>query len=483
MFNRRKISASLLRKEIFKFGLICGFLIVAILWYSGVLQAQSVLKKLEPGKPIPSDLFVQLAKIVNPTVVNISTTQNVQNLLFPLDDPLFDFFFSPQVRPPKSRPVQSLGTGFIIRSNGLVVTNTHVINKANVINVQLRNSDKLYKAEVIGQDIYTDVALLKIKVNRNLPAAILGNSSRLQVGELVAAFGNPYGHGHTMTQGIISAVNRKIDELNLFPFLQTDASINPGNSGGPLVNTQGEVIGINTAMRTHGISFAIPIDNVKVILKDLETHGRVKRGFIGVQMAEYNPTKQEGAFIIDVTPGTPAEKAGVRKNDIIMKFNNKDIKNYRDLFYAVASTPINQTVPLEVFRGDQKISMYIRVVERQEALAKTRTQKPTQQEKQEAPFNLGLEMVTGTKRMLASMGLPPLNRSHPVVTKVQAGSPADLAGLKKRDILLKVNGQKVYSSADVQRKLSRNRTNLLNLLRYRTYSRQYVSMTFRLKSR
>ena len=469
-------------KKTLKFGLIYSFLCVLVFLGPGVLTAKSILNKLGPGSPLPADLFIQLAKIVNPAVVNISTTQNINHSMFPMDDLLFDLFFSPHVHPPQSRPLQSLGTGFIIRSNGLIITNTHVIDKADTIKVQLKDSEKLYEAQVIGKDTYTDVALLKIKVKHQLPAVTLGNSSRLQVGEWVAAFGNPYGHGHTMTKGIISAVNRKIDELNLFPFLQTDAGINPGNSGGPLVNTQGKVIGINTAMRTHGISFAIPIDNVKVILKDLETHGRVRRGFIGVQMAEYNPTNEKGALILDVTPGTPAEKAGVRKNDIIVTFNNKKIKNYRDLLYAVASTPVQQTVAMHIFRNGKKISLDIKVIERQENL-QVHTQKVPHGSKQEAPFNLGLEMATGTKNVLSAMGLPPLKRSHPVVMKVKAGSPAYFAGLKKSDIILKVNGQQVSSANDVQRKLYKNRTNVLNVLRYRHYSRQYISMNFRLKAR
>ena len=281
---------------VFSMGVIFLFC-SSVLLYQKNLSATNTLEKIKPGASLPMDIFIKMAKIINPTVVNISTTQINNINAFPyFNDPFFDFFFTPQQRP-KAQPLQSLGTGFIIQSNGLILTNTHVVNRADTIQVQLKDNETLYTAKVVGKDVYTDIALIKINVGKSLPTATLGTSSDLQVGEWVAAFGNPYGHGHTMTKGIISAINREIDELNLFPFLQTDAIINPGNSGGPLVNTMGQVIGINTAMRTQGISFAIPIDNVKVVLKDLKKHGKVRRGFIGVQMAQYNAKKQKGALI------------------------------------------------------------------------------------------------------------------------------------------------------------------------------------------
>ncbi len=455
-----------------------------ILFYQKSITARPLIKGLQPGEPLPADIFIKMAKIINPTVVNISTSKKNNIGPFPhFQDPFFDFFFTPPSRSPKPKPIYSLGTGFIIRSNGLILTNTHVVNKTDTIQVQLKNSQTLYTAKVIGKDVYTDVALIKISVNRNLPTARLGKSSQLQVGEWVAAFGNPYGHGHTMTKGIISAINREIDELNLFPFLQTDAIINPGNSGGPLVNTRGEVIGINTAMHTQGISFAIPIDNVKVVLKDLETQGRVRRGFIGIQMAQHNQGTQKGALILEVVPNTPAEKAGIKIKDLITRFNNKKIKDYKDLFKAVASTPVNKTVPMELIRNGKKHRIDITVAERKELSAEN-TEKPSSYgKKKTAPFDLGIVMVTGTKKWMESIGLPPLNRHHPIVTEVKPGSPAAFAGIRKKDIILKVNGWQVQTAREVQRRLSRNRTNTLNILRYRPYSRQYINMIFQLTAR
>jgi len=443
-------------------------------------------KTLKPGAPLPWDIFIKMAKVINPTVVNISTSQIANNTnMFPqFNDPFFDFFFAPYDRVPRSqKPVHSLGTGFVIRSDGLILTNTHVVNKADTIQVQFQNDKKLYTAKLIGQDIHTDIALIKINTKKELPFAQLGNSGNLQVGEWVAAFGNPYGHGHTMTKGIISAVNREIDELNLFPFLQTDAIINPGNSGGPLVNLNGEVIGINTAMRTQGISFAIPIDNVKVVLKDLEQHGRIRRGFIGVQIAPPSAQqKQKGAMIAEVISNTPAEKSGLKKWDIITAFNKKKIMNYKDLLKAVSSTPVNQEVSIEVIRSGKKKSYGIKVVERQ-SFEEKEIKPPVYSKRQKAPFNLGLVMTSGTKEVLKSLGLPPLKSTHPVVTEIKPGSSAAFAGFRKNDIILKVNNWSVHSARDVQRRLSRNRTNVLNVLRYRPYSRQYVALIFQLTAR
>ena len=447
--------------------------------FSFSLLAQP-LKKLNPGDPLPADLFIKLARNLNPVVVNISTTQLNKSAPSYLFDSPFDLFALPDQKY-RAKPITSLGTGFIIRENGLILTNTHVINRADKIQVQFIGEDqKFYEAKIMGQDIYTDVAIVKINTGHKLPVATLGNSGTLQVGEWVSAFGNPYGHGHTMTKGIISAVNREIDELNLFPFLQTDAIINPGNSGGPLVNTAGEVIGINTAMRTQGISFAIPIDNVKVVLKDLEKHGRVRRGFIGVQMAQAQGKK--GALVVYVMPDSPAEKSGVQIQDLIVSFNKRKIKSYKDLFKAVASTPVNQKIPMQLIRNRKIIDLNIVVAERKKIsdLSQKKAPEDKKTHPQKAHFNLGMVIVTGSKNLMVSMNLPPLNRNHPIITEVKAGSPGAFAGLRKKDIILKVNGWRVQSSREAQRRLFRNRTNTLNVLRYQSYSRRYVNMIFKI---
>jgi serine protease Do len=206
-----------------------------------------------------------------------------------------------------------LGTGFIIRDDGLIVTNNHVIAGADIINVQLSEGSKeTYEATLVGRDERTDIALIKIKPKEKLPVAVLGSSKDLEVGEWVAAFGNPFGHGHSMTKGIVSSKGRDITEINKFPLIQTDASINPGNSGGPLVNTKGLVVGVNSAIdaRAQGIGFAIPIDEVKAIIPQLESKGRIARGYLGLFLGDLDPEAaeylglgdQRGAVVTQMDP-------------------------------------------------------------------------------------------------------------------------------------------------------------------------------------
>ncbi|MEO0336831.1 MAG: trypsin-like peptidase domain-containing protein, partial [Pseudomonadota bacterium] len=318
-------------------------LMIAII--STSVAESKTLAKVSKGDPLPANRFVELAKLVNPAVVNINTTSipKTQRNRRRNQDPFFDLFeqFANPYYGRPQRPAQSLGTGFIIRENGLIITNNHVIEKADIIKVQLdENSKESYEAKVIGRDPKTDIALIKIDAKKKLPIVEFGSSQDLEVGEWVAAFGNPYGHGHSMTKGIVSAIGREIDELNLFPFLQTDASINPGNSGGPLVNLRGQVIGVNTAIdaRAQGIGFAIPIDNVKSILKELETNGRVERGYIGIYMTDVDPRaakelelkSSSGALVAQVMADSPAEKAGLQPYDLIYELAGKKIESTRD---------------------------------------------------------------------------------------------------------------------------------------------------------
>ncbi len=438
---------------------------------SFVADARPLLPKLKSSDPLPANLFIKLAKIINPSVVNIFTSQFIQSASF--NDPLFNFFFPPSpIDSFRSRPMQSLGTGFVIHPDGLILTNRHVVKRADIIKVQFMNNKKHYTARLIGQDEPTDVALLKVTTKKPLPATHLGNSSELQVGEWVAAFGNPYGQGHTVTKGIISAINRELDETKLFPFLQTDASINPGNSGGPLVNTAGEVIGINTAMITHGIGFAIPIDNIKVILKDLKTHGRVRRGLIGVRIAKHSQKK--GAFIVDVIPNMSAEQAGIKKYDIITNFNHKKITTPMDLFNTVASTPVNKPVPITVLRNNKQLQFQITVRENI-----YRSNKNVSYKKDVS--KLGLVLADGTKKLFKALNLPLLNSEHPVITKVIKGKWADKVGFQANDIILKINGYDVHTAQVAKKMIVSNRTVRFNILRYRQSSKQYITLIISIK--
>ena len=305
------------------------------------------------GFSLPTQPFVGLAKKVQPSVVNISTSAITKTFLRLGPD-----LYVPQ---PYGRKKQAAGSGFIIDSKGFIVTNAHVVKNADQINVQLAQDNRLYSARLVGKDDLSDVALIKIQASKPLTPIKLGSSSQVQVGEFVAAFGNPHGYGHTVTQGIISAVKRELDDLNLFPLLQTDASINPGNSGGPLVNLKGEVLGINnaTSAQAEGISFAIPIDNVKNILSDLKKHGYVRRGYIGVLLSY--AVNARGAFVMDVSKKGPAYQAGVRSRDRIIKFGKISIKDPSDLIKAIAKTPIGTKVKLVLIRKNRKKHVSIRI--------------------------------------------------------------------------------------------------------------------------
>ena len=467
--------------------IVAAVLIGSLVTQPNQLEARTVRPPIKAGDPLPANLFIELAKAINPAVVNISTTQmprqrRGQRQPHPgYPDPFFDLFqhfmgpnpFNYQ----QQKPMQSLGTGFIIREDGLIVTNTHVVDKADVIKVQLvENGKETYEAKVIGKDSRTDIALIKIDVKKKLPVAQLGSSNDLQVGEWVAAFGNPYGHGHTMTKGIISALGREIDELNRFPFLQTDASINPGNSGGPLVNSQGLVIGVNTAIdaRAQGIGFAIPIDNVKSILPALEKNGGIKRGFVGVLMQDLDKEsaaslgiqRTDGALITQIVPESPAEKGGIQPYDLVIQLGDKKIASTRDLARAVMNYSPGDKIKVKVVRNKKEKTLTIKVgrhpddedLQAQETGSKG-------YKGQKAPFELGFKVTDYSKSLANEFGLPPLREKHPVVIEIDRGGIASWAGLAPGDIVLDVNRKNVRRARDVLKALRKDGVNVLRVLR------------------
>ena len=350
---------------------------------------------LKLSEPLPANLFIELAKALNPAVVNISTSV-IRNSRFQRDPMLemLEQFYGQQPsnqnqKKQNDKPRRlGLGTGFIIRGDGLIVTNAHVIQGADLIEVQLtENSDKQYKAELIGMDERTDIALIKIKPDTKLTAAILGSSDNTEVGEWVAAFGNPFGHGHSMSKGIISSKGREIEEVNRLPLLQTDASINPGNSGGPLVNAKGLVIGVNSAIdaRAQGIGFAIPIDAVKKIISQLEQRGSIRKGFLGIQLGDLTTEGAQqlgleeffGAIVVEIgDANSPAKKAGLKNYDLITEFNGKKIKNSRDLSDLVAGTEPGTKVKLKILREYKKINLDLIIGERPEEKTFLQKMKP-----------------------------------------------------------------------------------------------------------
>ncbi len=452
------------------------------------------LEKLKPGQAMPHDLFINLAKQINPTVVNISTAQEIKRRPRPRggsDHPYYDLFelFLNQGGgfggPSRQRPGGGLGTGFIISKDGLIITNNHVIANADIINVQLSGDKKKYEAEVIGRDKRTDIALIKINTKFSLPTAKLGTSSSLQVGEWVAAFGNPYGHAHSMSKGIVSAIGRQIDELNRLPFIQTDASINPGNSGGPLVNTAGEVIGVNTAIdaRAQGIGFAIPVDDVRRIVEQLEQHGGIKRGFLGVSLADVNNQQaadfglpgSNGAMIARVSRNSPAKRAGLKEYDFITHYNGQKVRDTSELINKVGDTLAGKKAKLKIIRNGKTKTITVKLGQHPDSKITTKKPKSRTYSGQKAPYDLGFYIKNYSKSVAREFNLAPLRNSRPVIIEVKPGTQASKAGLYPGDVILDVNKSPVYKSTDVIKKLKKNKINILRVLRYDEVALIYIS--------
>ncbi|MBF0275631.1 MAG: Do family serine endopeptidase, partial [Nitrospinae bacterium] len=338
----------------------------------------------EGGNVVGSSIFSDIAENNKLSVVNISTftKPKVQQTYerrphqrgFQQNDPfndLFnDFFQRYYGNPAQSTPKRSLGTGFIIDSSGYIITNNHVVQDSDVITVTFSDK-KEYKAKLIGTDSKTDIALIKIDTKDNLPHVELGNSNDLKVGEWVMAIGNPFGLSNTVTVGVVSAKGRVIGSGPYDNYIQTDASINPGNSGGPLFDTKGKVIGINTAIFTGGasagnigIGFAIPINMAKSIVEDLKTTGHVTRGYLGVMIQKVTDeiaeslglSTPEGALVAEVVDGAPADKAGLRRGDVIVALNNQAVKSVDELPRLVAKVKPGSPAKLTVYRNGKKKS-------------------------------------------------------------------------------------------------------------------------------
>jgi len=406
--------------------------------------------------------FVVLAKKLKPLVVNISTTQVSEgrgshefSSPFGDEDPFNDFwrrfFGGPAPRGPQRQ--RSLGSGFIIDGDGSILTNNHVVENAQKIVVKLAADDQEYEAKVIGRDTKTDIAVIKINAKTNLPAATLGDSDRLEVGEWVVAIGNPFGLDSTVTSGIVSAKGRHIGQGPYDNFIQTDASINPGNSGGPLINLRGEVIGINTAIFSRtggnmGIGFAIPINLVKEVLPQLRGKGKVTRGFLGVLIQKVTPEiaeslgmdKGNGALVANVTKDGPADKAGVKVGDVIIEFDGKEVKDSSDLPIIVARTPVDRRARMKVLRDKKEITLTVSVGElKDEEVVASAPEKG----------ELGLTVQRLTPQMAESLGLD--KPEGVVVTAIEPGSAADEAGIRRGDVIVEVD-RKLIRNLDEYKK-------------------------------
>ncbi len=424
--------------------------------------------------PMSSNIFVEIAKKENPAVVNVSTKAKTQSATrrppnFPtppdnVPDPFKDFYDRFFGQRPEQRPRRGMGSGFFIDAQGHILTNYHVVEGADEIIVTMEDN-KEYTAKLIGSDSKTDIALIKIKDNeekKTFPFLKLGSSEKLEVGEWVMAIGNPFGLSHTVTVGVVSALSRNIGAGPYDEFIQTDASINPGNSGGPLINIKGEVIGINTAIISGntggnvGIGFAIPINVAKDILSDLKEKGSVTRGWLGVMIQKITPDlaksfgldEAKGALVGDVIPDGPAAKAGLKRGDVILKFDGKDVEEMESLPKIVAATEPGSTVKVEVVRdGSKKVfDVHIDVLKDAES--------PKVAAKED---KLGLQVQDITPELMQSLQLD--TTEGVLVSDVTAGGAAAEAGVKRGDVITEINRTPVKSASDYKKVMSRVKKN------------------------
>ncbi|MER3447730.1 MAG: peptidase [Candidatus Dadabacteria bacterium] len=400
--------------------------------------------------------FAGLVKRLKPAVVNISTTSVIHDTgFFSLpspyggeEDPFEEFFkrFLGDI-PQREFRQKGLGSGFVISEDGYIITNNHVVEKAEDIQVVLEDGEK-YKTKVVGTDPKTDLALLKIEPKRRLSKVTLGDSDKLQIGDRVIAIGNPFGLGHTVTAGIVSAKGRVLGFGDYDDYIQTDAPINPGNSGGPLFNLNGEVVGVTSAIlaRAQGIGFAIPINLARDIIEQLKGGGRVVRGWLGVQVQELTPEIAEsmklpdvkGALISDVSSGSPADKAGIKRGDIILEFNGHKIENTEELPRVVAMTRPGTEVRIKALRDGSEKDFSVK-------LGALPSKGSNTEEGQISEGKLGLTVEKLTPEIAGRLGI---EEGGVIVTKVDSGSLADESGFQSGDVILEINRKKITTPED-----------------------------------
>ncbi|MGB6371309.1 MAG: Do family serine endopeptidase [Atribacterota bacterium] len=393
-----------------------------------------------------SNSIADIAEKNGPAVVNIDTVRMLETQNPFLDDPRFGRFFGDQFKEnTRTIPQRGTGSGFIINQEGYIITNEHVVHNADKIKVTLSDGRE-FTGEVIGSDITSDMAIVKIKAD-HLPLVALGDSGKLRVGEIVVAIGNPYGLQQTVTMGVVSAKGRSIPtgiEGRVYKdFIQTDAAINPGNSGGPLLNTKGEVVGINTAIIPYaqGIGFAIPINIAKKNIDDLINFGKVIRSWLGVYIQEvtpeiakqFNQTEAKGVLVGDVVKNSPAEETGIKRGDIIMKVNDEEVNSPEELQDKIRDVDIGKNADIEVVRDGKTINFIVKIGEM-----------PTvEEEGSESPkekvfsVQTGLKVEAVTSEIAKELELPWVKGL--VITEVIPGSLADDMGLQRGDVILEAN--------------------------------------------
>jgi serine protease Do len=413
--------------------------------------------------PLPASgvSFADVAERLNPAVVNIDATTRGElrprrRLQLP-ESP--EPFGTPQERPPADAPRRGAGTGFIIDADGFILTNHHVIEGADRIMVRLADGRNL-RAERVGSDPDTDIALIKVEAPRALPFAPLGDSDTLRVGEWVIAIGNPLAYEHTVTVGVVSFIGRKLFDSSLDRYIQTDAAINFGNSGGPLINARGEVIGINAAIssRAANIGFAVPINQASAILPQLRERGRVARGYIGVGLRNVDPDLQrslglrsaDGALVQDVTPGSPGARAGIRVYDLVVAVDGRSVSDNDSLIQDIARRQPGTTATLQIVRDGRPVNVTVKLAERpqRDERLESSGQPPSLPSSQRG--QLGLSVRELDEESVTRFRLPDGTRGV-LISRVEPMSPAFDADVERGHVLLEINRQRVESIEDYRR--------------------------------
>ena len=440
---------------------------------------------LTPTKIFSADSLPNFTEVVEkniPSVVIVNAKKNIGQNNNPRPNipnvpdefkPFLDKFFNGMPTPPpgsQSRKTPSFGSGFILSADGYIMTNNHVISNADEITIRL-SDDTVLDAKFIGQDERSDLALLKVEAN-NLPTVSIGDSNNLKLGEWVLAIGSPFGFDHTVTAGIVSGKKRNLPNESYVPYIQTDVAINPGNSGGPLFNLQGEVVGVNAQIYTRsggfmGVSFAIPAETLSNVYRQLKDDGKVKRGWLGVfiqqvdkDLAEsFGLDKAKGAVVARILENSPAEKAGLKQGDIILKFDNKEIKKSKDLPLMVGSTNVNETVKIELLRDKRVITKFIKI-----------------EELPDDDMIASMKENTIDKTIVSGLTVSDINESMKKNLNIYGGVKVDKISadqlnnskIKVNDIITHINNKPIYNTNDFKKEINGlSKNTLANLLVYR----------------
>lgn len=463
-------------------GVIIGFVVASDLNWTPTGHAVPDAPSVPVARPVATapqpilpggggQTFVEIAKAVKPAVVNIYATKSGRGdgpHAMPFDDPFFRRFFGDEFfrrfEQPRERKERGLGSGVIVDPNGLIITNNHVVGKAEDIRVTLADKRE-FKAKLIGTDPKSDIAVVQIDAT-GLPIVPWADSDKLEVGEFVLAIGNPFGLTQTVTMGIVSALGRSAGIAEYEDFIQTDAAINPGNSGGPLVNVRGELVGINTAIYSQsggnmGIGFAVPSNMARSIMQQLVQTGRVVRGWLGVSIQDLTPElasqfgipDTKGVLVSDVVDDSPAQKAGFERGDVIIEYDGKPMDSPTHLRNAVAQTPVGKKVTIKIIRDKKPKTIELTIAEQPKSMSQSGDEGESDGATPSGVLS-GIDVRELNDELASRYGLKSSERGV-IVVRVRPGSVAEELGVREGDIILEVNRQAVTSLKSYEKIVSK----------------------------